>query len=397
MELSDAITQLESHIECPVCYEVLTAPKLLTCGHRFCQPCLVRVENGYSIKCPLCQSVTKKRANQLPSDRLAADIKEELDNIRDAIHKKYCVACPGTKASSRCFTCQSSLCKKCCKTHFEIYDNMNHIVVEYGLSLSCDQHGKDLGYVCENCDKTVCSSCLIQGCYSHKYSTIWSAVEEFLEMKKRTRMDPQLIQKHFPDYKQNLLHVFDSTVVEIQNHSDRMIQQIQRKTRALIDSVNELKSEAMKILEATKTAADLLQDFRETDLSKCRYEIPLNLFRNLSDILKPEVQDRKARCAIMNVGFKANEDISVGTLHVTLSQETPLYPVVPQLYRNHVLNINARDTMLPKPTDDVNTMTCLLDTDKGGGDKTIEELFSENGPQHSILRTIFRTLTGYSW
>lgn len=49
----------ESIVECPFCLEMFTKPKLLPCGHTFCQPCLGQLaangrRPGSTLSCPLC-------------------------------------------------------------------------------------------------------------------------------------------------------------------------------------------------------------------------------------------------------------------------------------------------------------------------------------------------------
>lgn len=54
------------HLECPVCHEELSEPKVLHCGHNLCAQCEAKLtkklqEKASTITCPLCNQVTTKR------------------------------------------------------------------------------------------------------------------------------------------------------------------------------------------------------------------------------------------------------------------------------------------------------------------------------------------------
>ena len=53
---------LKNLCECPVCFEPYKDPRLLKCGHQFCQNCLKDIANHNprgNIRCPVCREVTK--------------------------------------------------------------------------------------------------------------------------------------------------------------------------------------------------------------------------------------------------------------------------------------------------------------------------------------------------
>ena len=47
--------------ECSVCLESLIKkqPRLLSCGHTFCTPCLQQLSAGNTVNCPKCRSPTQ--------------------------------------------------------------------------------------------------------------------------------------------------------------------------------------------------------------------------------------------------------------------------------------------------------------------------------------------------
>ena len=67
----DPFVKLEEQVKCPVCIDIFTTPKLLSCNHALCKDCIdhlpVDVDKGHHIvKCPTCRKPTT-----LPEDDAA--------------------------------------------------------------------------------------------------------------------------------------------------------------------------------------------------------------------------------------------------------------------------------------------------------------------------------------
>ena len=67
---------LENNLECPVCFDILNNPRILTnCGHTLCSKCIILISkkhnNNFTLECPTCLSIT-----------------EYTDNI-DSLNKNY--------------------------------------------------------------------------------------------------------------------------------------------------------------------------------------------------------------------------------------------------------------------------------------------------------------------
>ena len=60
-ERSVSVESVPDHMKCVVCYQVLLDPASLSCGHTFCQVCLLRIKrsNGpfptNNNDCPMCR------------------------------------------------------------------------------------------------------------------------------------------------------------------------------------------------------------------------------------------------------------------------------------------------------------------------------------------------------
>ena len=71
-------------LACPVCYDHLDHPKILTCGHTFCKKCLddlYRSRSDQQLLCPVCRQVTplsKGGVSKLPTNITVKGLVEDL-------------------------------------------------------------------------------------------------------------------------------------------------------------------------------------------------------------------------------------------------------------------------------------------------------------------------------
>ncbi|XP_038058633.1 tripartite motif-containing protein 5-like [Patiria miniata] len=99
----------EGHLECSICSNRFTEPKMLECLHSFCLECLVELKervNPYSsmLKCPVCRGDTKLKGNnveELPSDFTLSSLVEEVAKQEELLEGQ------GSSESSLEFQCLS--------------------------------------------------------------------------------------------------------------------------------------------------------------------------------------------------------------------------------------------------------------------------------------------------
>ncbi|XP_058058696.1 B-box type zinc finger protein ncl-1 [Anopheles bellator] len=183
--LSDLMDQ-----DCSLCQSKFTSPRVLSCLHVFCEPCLdklladssgvaageKRQESGMGpIACPICKQLTTvgpKGAAGLHQDYILSNVLD-LSTIEPS--QLACTSCKSKEmAISRCNDCANFLCDSCEYAHQHMRCFEDHKVVQLNdlrksaekvaihKPLYCSVHTtENLKYFCFNCQTPVCNECLI--------------------------------------------------------------------------------------------------------------------------------------------------------------------------------------------------------------------------------------------
>ena len=131
---------LEQLFECPVCFQAYKSPRLLTCGHQFCEECLVSIASQsptMDIACPVCRTVTgsnKGEVTHLPRATLHQYIQDAIYLRQTPDYGKHCSKCTVGVPSTYCTSCNSDaaiLCEECYVKHQKILRYSNHNTVPF--------------------------------------------------------------------------------------------------------------------------------------------------------------------------------------------------------------------------------------------------------------------------
>ena len=138
----EVLKKLEEQLNCSICLETYTDPKLLQCFHVYCQQCLVPLvdrnrQGQLGLPCPSCRQVTP-----IP-DRGVGGLQSAflINNLLD-IHRTSKVENP-----------ESTSAAKAAPTDVKFY---------------CSAHeGSELQLYCETCGEVICLRCLVRGGEHH--------------------------------------------------------------------------------------------------------------------------------------------------------------------------------------------------------------------------------------
>ena len=161
----EVLKKLEEQLNCSICLDTYTDPKLLQCFHVYCRQCLVplgvRDQQGQlSLTCPACRQVTPIPDRGVAGLKPAFHINHLLEVYKDSIKKlDNPAATPeGAVGGTKVNTPSRNMAKYC----FEHSD-------------------EELKLYCETCGELVCYQCVIKGGkhHDHDYELIKKAFEKY--------------------------------------------------------------------------------------------------------------------------------------------------------------------------------------------------------------------------
>ena len=157
----EALKKVEEKLDCPICVDTYTDPKLLQCFHTYCRKCLVplvvRDQQGQlGLTCPACRQVTPIPDRGVAGLQPAFHINHLLE-IRESLQK------PENQAAT------------------------DRELAPAGVNPSektsnCSVHkGKELELYCETCGQLICSKCALKGGehHDHDYEEVGGAFEKY--------------------------------------------------------------------------------------------------------------------------------------------------------------------------------------------------------------------------
>ena len=139
---AEDVSWLEQILQCPICRDTFTDPKVLVCHHTFCENCLQGVHNasGQSrhLRCPTCRRTTSVPANGIagmPVDFKMNEMKDKIQQIKTRNRPQGNLSSPSqahpgdiacnpcqarnqvVPATWRCIDCDMMYCDGCMDTH----------------------------------------------------------------------------------------------------------------------------------------------------------------------------------------------------------------------------------------------------------------------------------------
>ena len=171
----NALKKVEEELNCSVCLDTYSDPKLLQCFHAYCRKCLVKLvvrdqQGQLILTCPICRHDTPVPANGVAGLQPAFQINHLLEILEE--HKKAAADPPAIAEKAERGSASLASCDK--------------------VKVSCHEHaGKEVELFCETCGEPVCVKCVIKGGKhnSHDCEELDKAFETY-KIQVRASLEP---------------------------------------------------------------------------------------------------------------------------------------------------------------------------------------------------------------
>ena len=156
--------KLEDQLNCSICLDTYTNPKLLQCFHVYCKECLVRLvvrdqRGKLSLTCPNCRQVTPVPDTGVSGLQSAFHINHLLEIVEEHKKEKDTAIAETTEGVA---------------TRVALQQQSSH----------CTEHvDEELKLYCETCSEVICYKCISKWGkhHSHDYESISDAFEKYKE------------------------------------------------------------------------------------------------------------------------------------------------------------------------------------------------------------------------
>ena len=174
--MSEFERKVSRNLQCPICFELLSDPKQLSCTHTFCKKCLNDILKSSShtfLTCPICRSVTSVKGGNVSNLNTNVPLKSLIDDVRNS--QQVCEICDSnSRAIHLCCECRKNMCNTCLEIHNKWPPQVKHRVVRVEdvregrvvleKEVYCQEHKADIQKyictdVCVTCKKFICLRC----------------------------------------------------------------------------------------------------------------------------------------------------------------------------------------------------------------------------------------------
>eukprot|EP00057_Strongylocentrotus_purpuratus_P015146 XP_011669620.1 PREDICTED: tripartite motif-containing protein 45-like [Strongylocentrotus purpuratus] len=341
-------------LECPVCLDIFTDPRTLSCSHNYCKACLEKVfkchGNDQMLRCPVCKAETQvlnQDVSKLPANLALKSLIEDVKN-----QHKFCTNCKSEEkpqAVVYCQDCGTYLCITCHKAHSLLQNFISHEVqavseIESGkVSVrryrKCRKHPKeDEECFCSDCGRFTCYRCVVIEHKDDGHRIIEAPVYERSHMKSiedlKSKADKKrcCLQKYvdfIDEQKERVSNVqkqctddinkaFERSVRQLTEKKEILIGEVKGKTEGVEKELDKMKKSAQEHITHLTTMADVVTNRTKMPLDMDALAAHDTLREDLQEALKQEDPDYKqpmqSSKKVKSVTFERNDGMDELTL-----------------------------------------------------------------------------------
>ena len=286
----EVLEKVESGLECGICFDTYTEPKVLPCFHVFCSECLKKsVEKSQdkkTLSCPNCRHSVPLPTNGIEGLQSAFhishlfDIRDTLTKSKDSARTK-CEKCDEDSiATGYCQECGEFVCNDCTKLHklwkkqfgghtivsmTDIQTQAANLVPPKRKEMFCQKHPEErLKIFCETCQEVACFYCTIRDHQNHQHDTVQNSFQKNREEIERELL-PVKVQREKLEAARKDFEVRAGEIAEnearvgakTKKRIDRYCQILQERKAELLTQLEHTAQQKQKRLAAQRESVDL--------------------------------------------------------------------------------------------------------------------------------------------
>ena len=333
-------------LECPVCLNTFTDPKILSCSHTYCKACLDNLlechGNDQMLRCPVCRAETKvpnQEVSKLPANLALKSLIEDMNS-----QYQFCSNCNSEdrpQAVVYCQDCGKYLCIPCHNAHSLWQDFISHEVLAMSEIVSgkvsvrrwrkCRKHPKeDEECFCSDCRRFACFRCVVMEHKDEGHRIIEAAayesshVKSIEDLKSKADKKRSCFQKYVDFIDEQKDHVsnvqkqctddinkaFEETVQQLTKKKEILIGEVKGMTEGVEKELDEMKKSAQEHITHLTTIADVVTNKTKIPLDMDALAAHDTLCQDLQEALIQEDPDykqpRQSSKKGKSVSFKRN-------------------------------------------------------------------------------------------
>ena len=331
MSVAEIVKKLADKLECSICLDSFTDPKLLQCFHVFCKDCLeplvLRDQHGLSLCCPNCRRSTLLPVNGVSGLQPTFHV-HHLFEIQDALQKvkqgqegqkTLCEKCNKRDVNGFCRDCGEFICNTCIEMHQTWKELSTHKVISLEQlksdatemvsptkkTLYCSKHpGKELDLFCETDKELICRDCIIKTHRDHQYDFVneafpkhRDAIAFHLEPVRQQLSTVNKAVQGLGAVQDQIMDQRAAIEANIQTKVRQLHEALEVRKTELIGELDKMTQQKLKTLSIQRDELELVQTRLNSCLQFVNDSLKTGSEGEILAMEKPVVQQVKEMCA----------------------------------------------------------------------------------------------------
>jgi len=267
--------QMWNELECPICRDHFTTPRVLPCLHVYCEACLGQAAGSNScVVCPICRkevAIPNGDVRNFPKHNMIENLIRIL-TLNKEKETKTCDGCGNCGAHYWCVEAEEAYCKDCksiysslkyTKDH-HIY-NFDELIKDRSLQANhriqlCQKHPKEtLRLYCETTNECVCRDCTLTEYKNMKVKPISEIIGQH---RDNVQVALDAVQSKIRPLNQSIAILKDEenemkeqakkAQNDIKSMIARVLESVKARERHLLNTVEQMKQASVSQLEAKR-------------------------------------------------------------------------------------------------------------------------------------------------